>query len=235
LIGGAVLVLVLVVVGIGGFFAMNWLKPKADDSSTGGTAGSAKTVAPRDWGRYWLAVRTTEKAEAIRAGAVVSMKSGQDFKFHFQPRDSGYLYIIGPGNDNAPTAFLTARPGTESGLKTNEVNAGVDFTFPADTSKDEHWVTLDKKPGTENYTIIFSPKPLVSPGFLTSEATGQPLSETEKAELNAFLLKYETNKPVAEVNNNDPATPFVTLKMPNSNDANDVGRPVVFEVKIQHN
>jgi serine/threonine protein kinase len=237
LIAVAVLVLLLVVVGAGGFFAMSWMRAKPDNGSitaTTGSSGTATTATTREWGRYWLDVRTPEKSDAIRAGDLVTMKSGQDFKFHFQPRESGYLYVIGPGENNAPTAFLTAKPGIDSGVETNEVKGGVDFTFPSDTGEKYHWVTLDKKPGTEKYTIIFSPKPLSSPGFLNAEATGKPLVETEQAELNAFLLKYETNKPATEVNDKDPAAPFVTLKIPNSTNANDSGRPVVFEVKIQH-
>jgi len=90
---------------------------------------------------------------------------------------------------------------------------------------------LDKKPGTENYTIVFTPTRLSAPAFFGSQATGKPLSETEQAELNDFLAKYKTNEPVTELNDKNGAAPFVTIKVPQSKES---GVPIVFEVRIQH-
>jgi serine/threonine protein kinase len=205
-VGAGVLVLLLVVVGVGGFFA----------------------------GRYWLDIDTKNKAEAVRAGDPVMMKSGQSFKFHVLPSEDGYLYIIGLNKKNAPEAFLTGKPSAESGLSTNQVKAGKDFTFPADTGANYNWLTLNSTPGVENYTIIFSPQPLSTPAFLTAEATGEALSETEQAELNAFLLKYESSKPITQINDENAAAPFVMLKAANSTDPKEAVRPVVFTVKVQH-
>ena len=236
-VGAGVLVLLLLVVGVGGFFALNWMKNKPGDDPTNGkgsTGTGTATAAPKELGRYWLAVNTTNKSDAIRAGDLVTMKSGQEFKFHFRPSENGYLYIVGPGQNNAPTAFLTAKPAAKSGLTTNEVKSGVDFSFPKDSETDYHWATLDPKPGTESYTLVFSPQPLSSPAFFNSEATGTPLTETEQAELNAFLLKYQTGGSATEVNTQDAAAPFVIVKAPKSTDPKETGRPVVFEVKIQH-
>ncbi|MDQ2938056.1 MAG: DUF4384 domain-containing protein, partial [Acidobacteriota bacterium] len=157
--------------------------------------------------------------------------SGQAFKFHFEIGENGYLYIIGPGERNQPTAFLTDKPASISGLESNQVAAGSDFSFPSGM---EHWLELDKKPGTETYTIVFSPQPLSSPAFLRSQATGKPLSETEQAELNDFLAKYKTNEPVTELNDKDGAEPFVSLKVPQSGDPKNSHAPVVFDVRIQH-
>lgn len=237
--GAGVLVLLLLVVGVGGYFAMNWMKTKPDDGLAGttgttGTTGTKTTPITKELGRYWLDVDTENKSEAVLAGDLITMKSGQDFKFHFLPSENGYLYIIGPGEKNAPTAFLTARPPAQSGLTSNEVKSGVHFTFPADTGKDYHWLTLDTKPGTENYTVIFAPRPLTGPAFLSAEATGKPLSETEQTELNKLLAIYKANGLTTETDEKSAAAPFVTLKVPKPADANDTGRPIVFEVKIQH-
>jgi hypothetical protein len=90
---------------------------------------------------------------------------------------------------------------------------------------------LDKKPGTENYTIVFSPEPLSAPGFLDSEATGEPLNETEQTQLSDFLAKHKTSEPVTEINDKDAAAPFVLVKVPKPDNA---GGPVIFEVRIQH-
>ncbi len=238
-VGAGVLVLLLLVVGVGGFFAMNWMKAKPDDSLAGttGTTGTTgtKTPATKELGRYWIDVDTKDKGDAVRAGDLITMQSGQSFKFHFLPSENGYLYIIVPGkNSNAPTALLTAKPHSDSGLTTNEVKGGVDFIFPHDTSDTEHWLTLDKKPGTENYTVIFSPRPLTAPAFLSAQATGKPLSETEQSELNKILAIYKANGLTTETGEKNSVAPFVTLKVPKSTDPNDTGRPIVFEVKIQH-
>lgn len=240
-VGAAVLLLILVVVGVGGFFAVNWLKPKTDDSSST-TSGNRKTTkgavdpadpgtatATTEFGRYWLEVLPNASvAQPMRVAGAVPLASGQAFKFHFEFGENGYLYIIGPGERNQLTAFLTAKPAAISGLETNQVTKGGDFSFPSGI---EHWLELDKKPGTENYTIIFSAEPLSAPAFLSSEATGKPLSETEQAELSDFLAKYKTSEPVTEINDKDAAAPFVTVKVPQSEGS---GSPVVFEVRIQH-
>ena len=239
-VGAGVLLLILAVVGVGGFFAMNWLKPKTDDSSSR-TSGNRKTTAkgtndPTDpgtaateFGRYWLEVLPNKSVtQPMRVAGAVPLASGQAFKFHFELGENGYLYIIGPGKGNQLTAFLTAKPAAMSGLNSNQVTKGDDFSFPSGI---EHWLELDKKPGTENYSIIFSPEPLSVPGFLGSEATGEPLNETEQSELSDFLAKHKTNEPVTEINDKDAAAPFVMVKVSQSASA---GGPVIFEVRIQH-
>ena len=228
--GAGVLVLLLLVVGVGGFFAMNWMKTKPEEPKP----PVMPTAATRELGRYWLDIDTKNKAEAVRAGEPVTLKSGQSFKFHFLPRQSGYLYVIGLNKKNVPTAFLTAKPNVLSGLTTNEVTDGKDFTFPADTGTDYHWLTLNTTPGDENYTIIFSSKPLAAPAFLNAEATGEPLNETEQAELKAFLLKCESSQPITDTLDKDGASPYIRLQVPVPLDPKVEVTPVVFKVKIQH-
>jgi serine/threonine protein kinase len=242
-VGAGVLLLVLVVVGVGGFFAFNWLNAKPDDTSTGvsgkgktatsgsGSNGSAGTAAGAEFGRYWLEVLPNVlAAEPQRVAGAAPLASGQAFKFHFEFGKNGYLYIIGPGEGNQPTAFLTEKPATISGVESNEVAKGNDFSFPNGI---EHWLELDKKPGTENYTIIFSPEKLSTPSFLSSQATGKPLSETEQTELSDFLAKYKTTDPVTEIDEKDSSGPFVKVKLPPS-DSNASSEPVIFAVRIQH-
>ena len=212
--GAALLLLILAVVGVGGFLAINWLraKPSASSSTVSGnkktgedSSGAAATTAT-EVGRYWLEVLPNDPvAQPLRVAGTTSLKSGQAFKFHFEFGEDGYLYIIGPGEHNQSTAFLTNKPATISGLQTNQVTKSSDFSFPSGL---EHWLELDKKPGTENYTIIFSSTPLAAPGFLDSQATGKPLSETEQAELSEFLAKYKIGNPVTEINTRDAAAPF---------------------------
>jgi serine/threonine protein kinase len=237
LVGAGVLILVLAVVGVGGFFAFNWLRTKPADTAGNGKTGansdsSNVAAATTEFGRYWLEVLPKGLvAEPMRVAGAVPLDSGQAFKFHFQLGEDGYLYIIGPGERNQPTAFLTDKPASISGVESNQVTKGSDFNFPNGM---EHWLELDKKPGTENYTIIFSPQPLSAPAFLSSQATGSPLSGTEQTELNDFLAKYKTSEPITELNDKDGAAPFVAVKVPQSKGSRDPSVPMVFEVRIQH-
>ncbi|MFN2492805.1 MAG: protein kinase [Pyrinomonadaceae bacterium] len=233
-----ILLLVLVVVGLGGFFAFNWFNPKPTGTSkantekgktVAGSPGAESAASIREFGRYWLEVLPNAAVtEPMRIAGAVPLASGQAFKFHFELGENGYLYIIGPGEGNKPTAFLTEKPASISGLDNNQVSAGTDFSFPNGI---EHWLELDKKAGTETYTIIFSPAPLSKVAFSSSQATGKPLSETEQAELDDFLTKNKTSELVTELNDKDDAAPFVAVKVPRSKDS---AAPIVFQVRIQH-
>src|SRR5678816_1253846 len=95
----------------------------------------------------------------------------------------GYVYIFGPGENNQLTAFLTAKPLKATGLTTNKVSKGQEFSFPKGDT-----LTLDKNPGTDTFTIIFSKSPLSSPAFLDEPVTFEPLSASQQADLKACLL-----------------------------------------------
>ena len=233
-VGAGVLLLLFAVVGIAGIFAFNWFKTTPTDKPTNETAKAkvaegTKVVpsGPTEFGQYWLEVLPDELiTEPVRVSGNAPLKSGQAFKFHFELQDDGYLYIVGPGEGNKTTAFLTAKPAAKSGLSSNRVSKGSDFSFPDGIEK---WLELDKKPGTENYSIIFSKTPLTAPSFLSAQATGKPLSETERTELSMFLAQHQTN-PITEVNNKDTSAPFVSVKVPQPVE----NEPVIFSVRIQH-
>ena len=128
----------------------------------------------------------------MRVAPLVPIASGQYFKLHFTPTEDGYLYIIGPGIENAMTAFLTAKPSPDSGLVSNELRKGVDFVFPGG----DFWLGLDKKPGAEEYTLVFSRTALSKPKFLSEQANPRhPLDDAQKIELTAFFAKYKPGSP----------------------------------------
>ncbi|MGI9065853.1 MAG: protein kinase domain-containing protein [Pyrinomonadaceae bacterium] len=244
LVGAGVLVLILAVVGVGGIFAVNWLSAKpagpgvpAENGKTlagdaSGPAGTETSGATRESANYWLEVLPTSFAsQPTRVAGAVPLASGQAFKFHFKFPEGGYLYIIGPGEGNRPTAFLTLYPAQISGLENNQVTRDDDFSFPSGV---EHWLELDKKPGTETYTIIFSAGPLTEPALFSEPVTGKPLSDNQQEELSNFLAKHKTSAPVTELNDKDGAAPFVAVKAPQSTTPKDPGAPLIFEVKIQH-
>ncbi|MBA3514734.1 MAG: protein kinase [Pyrinomonadaceae bacterium] len=234
LIGAGVLGLGLLIVGVGGFFAVDWLTGKSDNTAeviekknlaSNGTTG----VETKNLGRYWLELLPESlTGEPVRVAGVVPLASEQSFKFNFVFSEDGYLYIIGPGEKNRLTAFLTAKPPALSGLETNQVSKDVGFSFPRGL---ENWLKLDKKAGTEDYTIIFSPTPLNDPEFLGAEANGEPLTREEQMELTSFVAKYKTNLPESVLNDQNANQPFMELKVPKVGPS---GNPVVFDIRIQH-
>ncbi len=229
---GVVVVVLLLVVGAGGFIAFRMLtsKPAANvavtttDSQPGSTVGSG-ALALKEVGRYWLEVEPRPGAEPIRASGIEALVSGQSLKFHFVFEDEGYVYLIGPGQDNQPTAFLTSKPPEQSGLTDNKISKGVDLSFP---SGSRNWLTLDRNPGAEDYTIIFSSSRQSVPDFLNREFTGEPMSTTERDEFNEFLARHKENKAVTELKKNNSTIPFVEVKAPLQSN------PIIFEVRIQH-
>lgn len=231
--------LIVIAVGLGGYFAFNWMKKPSDNStgstsgttnrSAGGSNGTGKAATAKEFARYWLEIASeVANGQSVRVAGVVPLASGQSFKFHLVPSEDGYLYIIGPGEQNVSTAFLTAKPASIAGVESNQVKRGVDFSFPAGK---ENWLKLDKSPGTENYTFIFSRTLLPAPEFLNQEVTGRPLTATEQEELTGFLEKYRANAPATELDDRNTAEPFVAAKLPA---ATVSGEPVVFAVRIQH-
>jgi serine/threonine protein kinase len=235
------LLLLLAVGGIGGFLVykrMNTGEAKANTNGpgkvggAGGINGGASSNSSATDGaasapemmRYWLDVERAGGAQ--RLAGDMTLHSGQKFRFHLVPQEDGYVYIIGPGEKSVPTTFLTTKPITKY-AKTNEVKGGADFVFP---SGDGNWLEEDQTTGTENYTIVFSPTPLTSPGFLNAQA-GRALTSAEQAAWQEFRAQYKANPPVTNVNTGGGVEPFVSVKMSGQSAANN---PAILDVRIEH-
>jgi len=235
LFGGLGVVALLLVVGAGGFAVFHFMNSKASSNASrttkpsDGTAGVDLAAGGHEIGRYWIETNAKNKSEAVRAGELVTMQSGQSFKFHFSPSENGYLYIIGPGNKNVPTTFLTTTPSADSGVYTNEVRSGVDFAFPVNSDTRENWITLDQTAGTDEFTIIFATTPLTSPDFLYM-AAGHELTPDERKQLDDFRAQFKANLIGTEVVKTG-ASPFVSVKVPQTEHE---GAPVIFQVRIEH-
>jgi len=226
LIGAAVVVILLAVAGVGGFLVFKWSKAKPNTVAAGTEVSSSSTAAaPRELSRYWLEL---EKPAAKVAG-LVPIASGQSLKLHFVFSEDGYVYLVGPGVNNSPTPFLTAKPPEGSGLTSNRTKQGADFSFP---SGEGNWLTLDKKSGAEDYTVIFSKTPLTTPAFFAGPATPeQALNSAQRQELSQFIAKYKEKPPKTELDESNSGAPFVSVKV----SPDQVGNPVVFDIRIQHN
>lgn len=228
---GVVVLLLLLGVG-GGVFI--WSRMGSTENSETKDDGSKKTdpgktdpekPAATEAMRYWLELEAG--ADPARVAAVVPLASGQSFKFHFTPTESGYMYVIGPGDGNVPTTFLTTKPFAGSGVTTNSVGAGENFSFP---SGDGNWITLDEKSGTEIYTVIFSKAPITTLTFLDEKA-GKALSKDEQSELEEFLSPYKANAPSTNVIGENSNEPYVSVKLSQQKDSGDT---LVFDIHIVH-
>ncbi|HKX32278.1 MAG TPA: protein kinase [Blastocatellia bacterium] len=104
------------------------------------------------------------------------LKPTDGFKFHFTSNESGYLYMVANKNDK-PTVFLSGRKNPQSDDPTNQIEAGKDFSFPAER---EQWIGV--KSQIQKFTIIFSNTPLGNPAFLRAE----PLHELTPEESDEF-------------------------------------------------
>ncbi len=114
------------------------------------------------------------------------LASGQRFKLLFTPKEGGYLYIIAPNAKERPTTFLTARPNSDWGVKTNRVAAGADYSFPP---RQDKWLRITGNAETETYLIVFAPALLSTPGFL-AEPAGRELTNAEQRELEMFRERH---------------------------------------------
>ncbi|HEX5708334.1 MAG TPA: protein kinase [Pyrinomonadaceae bacterium] len=225
------LVALVVVAGVVGWMAWSRMQDGASDAGETNAARTpeASAEAPRvEALSYWLEAFGTSATKPRRvAETAAELTSGEYFKFHFVPRQRGFLYIVGPGGDgNAHMIFLGAR-GAKT-LKTNQVAAGADFGFPL--AKDS-FILLDRNPGAEDYTIIFSPTPLVAPAALTRNAE-HLLSLDELKELEDFRAQHAGDAVRLNVKGEAGAADrAVSVTVPETRDAS---RPVIFDLRIEH-
>ena len=226
----------LVLAAVGGASIFLWNRSK---TTTGATTAATTTAPatgsttaavsnPREITRYWLELASADASGQTRVAGLEPIASGQSFKFHFNFSETGYVYIFGPGENNQPTAFLTTKPMPKSGVRNNQVTGGSDFSFPRGQDNN---VTLDNKPGTDVFTVVFAKTALSSPSFLNEPVTGNALSATQRAELKSFVAKYAEKPPVTELDQSNPRAPLVRVKVP----ADQTNNPIVFEIRIQHN
>jgi hypothetical protein len=201
-------------------------KPTATGASNV-SAPNAPPNAPKiEAAGYWF--ETFEKAGAVNdAGQRVAepaptLTSGQSFRFHFMPKERGFLYIIGSASGGNAQAIVMTGQGVRS-LKTNLVVADADFALPP---SGEPW-KLDPQPGADVLTIIFSPKPLDSPAFFAGKP--KTLNSQEISALEEFRAQFKSDAPTIAAGG-DGAEKRVVVNIP----ATAQGRPLIFDVRIDH-
>ena len=225
IIGGGLVVLLLA--GVVGLLAWNRTRAKtSDDAGMKSTVADPNSAAPvmTPVLSYWIeSFDQPKKGDTKRvADLVIPLVSGQNYKFYFRPSARGYFYIIGQTKaGNAPMTFLTAQG--DDLRKTNLAPGNAEFDFPYQGK-----LNLDNNPGTDEFTIIFSPTPLLAPAFL-SEKYRHVLTPAEVKELEDFRAQHKLTdvKQFVQPENNEDA---VVVSVPGA--VND--RPVIFEIYIKH-
>ncbi|HEX8162753.1 MAG TPA: protein kinase [Pyrinomonadaceae bacterium] len=228
----ALAALLVVCVGIAG---AGWFLWRGWQTSRVAMLGSPPAVAPEAKAEgervealsYWIEAfedADSEQGERVARAGAISLASGQQFKFHFSPSERGYFYVVGPGDGNAPTTFLTAQPAGV--LKTNQAAARADFSFPYGEGA---VLQLDKNPGTEEYTVIYSSTPLLAPKFLAGRP-GRGLSPAELKELEDLRARAKVAAPAFEVKDGGEGLRAVSVSAANAGAAG----LVVFDIRIEH-
>jgi hypothetical protein len=174
--------------------------------------------------RYYLEIGSSGNESAPATGRM-PLAAGSKFKFHFRPRENGYLYIIALTKGGNFTTFLTDQPIPDSGVTTNRVEANKDYQFP---KGGDLWFQIERDENVTPFIVIFSPTALKSPGFLTA-LSGRNLSETEKLDLSEMRRGLATFTPelLAIADNNQPA---ISVTAPAERPSN---QPLIFEISLK--
>ncbi|HEX7312619.1 MAG TPA: hypothetical protein VF297_01790, partial [Pyrinomonadaceae bacterium] len=173
--------------------------------------------------RYWIELTGgTAKGGNERVAELTNVLApGQNFELHFKPSNTGFLYLVAQKtNGNALTAFVTAKGIGR--LKSNMITGGTDFYFLGN---------LENERGVDECTVIFSPEPLDSPGFLMGKS-GYQLSPTEVKEFYNLLARYEDAAPTLDAHGEGKER-VVIVSVPELVVSKKL--PVIFVIRIAHN
>ncbi len=192
---------------------------------TGKSNGNTNVVEPMrlEVMSYYLETLSADNV-TTRSTGMMPLAADSRFKFHFKPRQSGYLYLLALGKKGRLQTFLTEEPMRGSGVTTNWSAGGNDFQFP----DGGQWFMLPREAESAPFTIIFSPEPLKSPGFL-GMASGHELNEAELQELASLRKLSSAISPnlVAFVEENQPAVAAQVVA------DRYKGKPLVFDISIK--
>ncbi|MFY9221084.1 MAG: DUF4384 domain-containing protein, partial [Blastocatellia bacterium] len=182
---------------------------------------------------YWLEILPKNKTDnsSVKKADVKAISSQDDIKFHFLAKKSGYLYILGLGEGNNLTTFLTNNPSPATGLTSNKIEEGEKLVFPngATDSGDNRVISFNNQHGQENYTIIFSAQPLAAPSFLNSKP-GYLLVAGKIDEWEQFQQIAE-KVTISISQGNEKVESIAKVLSSNKN----LDKPIIFNITFEHN
>ncbi len=102
-------------------------------------------------------------------GAPLPVASGAfpadaDFRIRYTPSRNGRFYVIVVNPDRTQTVFLSDQPAPQAKVATNEVRAGMEYTFPGPG------VPMWFQTGTERLLLVFAPEGAAVPPAVTGPA-----------------------------------------------------------------
>lgn len=171
------------------FQFMNRPRQLNTESAPGAAAPAPAAAIPQTFELMGISIEVEDRSGSNMQRPDQPIKPGQSIRFHFTPRERGYLYLLAPNEKNIPTTFLTAQPVAESGVKTNLIQAGQSLRFP--TGNANSGISFTKDETSMAFTLIYSPQPLTRPAFLAGRANRE-LNGTEQTELIQLRKDLET-------------------------------------------
>jgi serine/threonine protein kinase len=208
-------------------FARRYLSSEANGAQVnvlGGTKAASDTRPVIESLRYYLEINS-DTGVAKRETGREPLADGTKFRFHFKPKQSGYLYVVGTGkgsgNSQPDEADLTM-PAT--GVVTSRVEAGDDLQVPYG----DQWFQIDRNSDKTPFTIIFSPTQVKTLDFLAA-ASGRSLTDIERKNLDVFTRDVSTLTPNI-IATQDDDQPAVAVQLPEK--YSDY-QPVIFGIDIK--
>jgi serine/threonine-protein kinase len=193
--------------------------PATGSSNSSANANSSVDAVNNSFLRYHLLLSPTALDTQRRATGQQPIRPGQSLQFVFTPRESGYLYALGRDERNEPVVFplgdLTAAAA---------VTAGEEAAVPSFAR-----VKLNSKPSLEEFTIIFSEKPLplaFATETLPLDGSFRKLSMDERHKIDQ-LRQEAAPSTVRFSGEGDNETALVMLSGARN------GKPVVFDIKLR--
>jgi serine/threonine-protein kinase len=226
---GAALI-ALLCLGVAGTGLWRWQTSRGEESSGSNkhaTAVAGETIGGR--GRSLALDYYVQVENGARIADTQALRAGDRIRLHFVAREAGYMYIL---NHQGRTLqlFLSQNPAPGVGLSTNQLEAGVDFSFPGG----DKW--LQVAPGEKEivYTVLLSPRPLTEHNFLAAPDI-KDLSASEKGVIMALQQQAIARGDMADIGPAATNERARTVSLPAKTDtaAKERGRLVIFDVTLR--
>ena len=133
--------------------------------------------------------------------ASLDLAEGKSFKLHFTPRQSGYLYLLAPDENERLATFLTAQ----------RLEANADFAFPPT------WISFSAASKRVPVTVVFAEAPITRLNFLTQ--ANQTLTTDQRQAFDVWRELAATAAPQTKERDGTVTVDFLPK-----------GQPLVFDI-----
>ena len=170
--------------------------------------------------RYHLLLSPTALDTQTRTTGEKPIPVGQSLQFVFTPRENGYVYALGRNEQNEPIVIplgdFTAAAVVEAGTETSAPQLAR--------------VKLNNRPGAEEFTIIFSEKPLemaFATETLPLDGSFRKLSKDERRQIDQLRQEAAPSTVRFSGEKDDSSAALVILSGERG------AKPVVFDIKLR--